>query len=47
VDPVYGEQHHQAAFKATMAVGRELHEKGKVAGDAVVATALIYSYRAA
>jgi hypothetical protein len=40
VDPVYGEQ-HQAAFKAAMAAGRELHEKGKVAEDAVVATALI------
>jgi hypothetical protein len=31
----------EAASKATMAASRELHEKGKAAEDAVVATALI------
>jgi hypothetical protein len=35
------EAQHQAAFEATMAAGRELHEAGKAADDAVVAELLM------
>jgi hypothetical protein len=37
------EAQHEAAFEATMAAGREPHEKGKVAEDAVVAELLMES----
>jgi hypothetical protein len=37
------EAQHEAAFEAVMAPGRELHEAGKVAEDAVVAELLMES----
>jgi hypothetical protein len=42
-EQVKREEQHQAAFKATMEASRELHEKGKVAEDAVVAELLMES----
>jgi hypothetical protein len=40
VDPVYGVQ-HQAKFAAEMSVGRQLHEEGLLAKDAVEAAGLL------
>jgi hypothetical protein len=40
MDPVYGAQ-HQAKFAAEMSAGRQLHEEGLLAKDAVEAAGLM------